>query len=152
MIWCALLVAAFFVFGDHLPTASLPFAAKGQAVTGIRVIDGDTIGFMGGKPNARLVGFNAPETADAKCEIERQLGQRAKDRLRELVNAGGISVQYVACSCPPGTQGTDACNYGRDCARLRSNGRDVANILVSEGLAERYVCGASSCPRRRNWC
>jgi hypothetical protein len=65
---------------------------------------------------------------------------------------GGISLQYVQCSCPAGTQGTEACNYGRDCARLRSHGRDVANIMISEGLAERYVCGATSCPRRRSWC
>jgi endonuclease YncB( thermonuclease family) len=116
------------------------------------VIDGDTIGFYNGKPNARLVGFNAPETGDAPCEQERRLGERAKQRLRALVSEGGISLQYVQCSCPAGTQGTDACNYGRDCARLRSHGRDVGSILISDGLAESYVCGAASCPRRRSWC
>jgi len=25
-------------------------------------------------------------------------------------------------------------------------------ILISEGLAHPYVCGATSCPQRRQWC
>jgi len=29
---------------------------------------------------------------------------------------------------------------------------DVGDILISEGLARRFVCGATSCPRRRPWC
>jgi len=34
-----------------------------------------------------------------------------------------------------------------------SNGVDVGTTLVSEGLAVRFVCGATSCPRLpRPWC
>src|SRR3982074_3562594 len=42
----------------------------------VRVIDGDTISVDDGKPNIRLVGFNAPETGTrARCEAERQKGE-----------------------------------------------------------------------------
>ena len=121
-------------------------------ISTIRVIDGDTIGFNTGRPNARLIGFNAPETRDAACEQERLLGERAKDRLQELIAEGELEFDYVQCSCRPGTHGTSECNFGRDCATLRSNGRDVGDVLISEGLAERYVCAPTSCPRRRSWC
>ena len=44
----------------------------------VRVIDGDTIGLDDGRPNIRLLGFNAPETDDrARCETERQKGEAA---------------------------------------------------------------------------
>ena len=33
-----------------------------------------------------------------------------------------------------------------------TNARDVGSILIAEGLAEKYVCGITSCPPRRNWC
>src|SRR5262245_49395465 len=81
----------------------------------INVLDGDTIAVFKMKPNVRLVGFNAPETDRAACAAERQLGGKAKDRLRALVAAGNLTFEYVDCSCPAGTQGTFACNYGRDC-------------------------------------
>src|SRR5947208_9894633 len=51
----------------------------------IRVIDGDTIALKGERQNVRLVGFNAPETRDALCPEEKQLGERAKRRLLELL-------------------------------------------------------------------
>jgi endonuclease YncB( thermonuclease family) len=38
--------------------------------TDIRVIDGDTIQVFQMQPNVRLVGFNAPETSRARCEVE----------------------------------------------------------------------------------
>jgi hypothetical protein len=46
-----------------------------------------------------------------------------------------------------------ACNHGRACGTLRSNGRDVGAILIAEGLAVPFVCGATSCPKTpRPWC
>jgi endonuclease YncB( thermonuclease family) len=36
--------------------------------------------------------------------------------------------------------------YGRLCGTLTIGGSDVGAILIDEGLAERYVCGASSWP------
>ena len=120
----------------------------------VRVIDGDTISLEDGRPNVRLVGFNAPETGNrARCEAERQKGEAAKQRLRDLVSHGRSDFHQVACSCPPGTEGTDTCNFGRRCGTLRVNGVDAGGILVNEGLAVRFVCGATSCPTLpRPWC
>jgi hypothetical protein len=38
------------------------------------------------------------------------------------------------------------------CGSLTVAGRDVGQILISEGLAQAYVCNATSCPPRRSWC
>jgi endonuclease YncB( thermonuclease family) len=75
----------------------------------VRVIDGDTIRVFNRKPNVRLVGFNAPETRRAQCDVERELGDRATRRLRDLVRAGDLDFEPVACSCRAGTEGTMAC-------------------------------------------
>src|SRR5437867_5420534 len=43
-----------------------------RAAISVRVIDGDTIRLDDGRPNVRLVGYNAPETGSrARCEAER---------------------------------------------------------------------------------
>src|SRR5580765_5767349 len=51
----------------------------------VRVIDGDTIRVHHQKPDVRLVGFNAPETRRAQCDVERALGDRATARVRDLM-------------------------------------------------------------------
>jgi endonuclease YncB( thermonuclease family) len=118
----------------------------------IQVIDGDTIRHQG--VTVRLVGFNAPEAGRrAACETERRLGEHATRRLRELLRSGPLGFEFVACSCPPGTEGTRRCNYGRRCGVLRVNGRDVGAILVAERLAAPFRRGATSCPPLpRPWC
>lgn len=119
----------------------------------VRVLDGDTIRVHQKKPDVRLVGFNAPETRRARCEAERKLGAAATRRLRELVRAGKLDLELVRCSCPPGTEGTGTCNFGRSCGVLKSNGRDVGATLIAEGLAVPFRCGATSCPPTpRPWC
>ena len=120
----------------------------------VRVIDGDTIRVYHQQPNVRLVGFNAPETRHAECQAELELGARATRRLRDIIKAGNLALEYVRCSCPDATQGTFACNYGRDCGTLKSNGRDVGLILIEEGLAVPFVCGPTHCPKtpRPWWC
>jgi hypothetical protein len=119
-----------------------------------------------------LIGFGRPRLADAICRRDRtglrfgfdfgaghrwgydQLGRRsaersasrlkgeaAKRRLRELVSSGSPAFH------------TNACNFGRRCGTLRINGVYVGATLVSEGLAVRFVCGATSCPKLpRPWC
>jgi endonuclease YncB( thermonuclease family) len=136
-----------------LAILSVPAIAEPIDSDDVRVIDGDTIRVYHEQPNVRLVGFNAPETRRAACETERELGAKATRRLRDLVRAGNLDFVYVACSCPAGTAGTPACNYGRDCGTLKSGGRDVGAILIEEGLAVPFVCGATRCPKTpRPWC
>lgn len=136
-----------------LAILSLPTIAEPIDPGDIRVIDGDTIRVYHERPDVRLVGFNAPETRRAACDAEAELGARATRRLRDLVRAGNLDFTYVKCSCPPGTEGTFICNYGRECGTLKSGGRDVGTILIEEGLAVPFVCGATRCPKTpRPWC
>ncbi|WP_287352703.1 thermonuclease family protein [Mesorhizobium sp.] len=137
------------------PALALPDAgnlkplARGQ----FTITDGDTIRLNGAAKGTRLVGFNTPESIEPSCEAEAHLGRRAKARLKELVAAAELELKMVPCSCPPGTEGTDACNYGRSCGYLFADGRDVGEVLVSEGLAVPFVCGSTSCPPTpRPWC
>src|SRR5262245_28594568 len=116
----------------------------------IQVVDGDTI--QTGGSVYRLVGFDTPETYQAKCPLERALGERATARLRMILSRSALELTEVRCSCPPGTQGTQSCNYGRRCGLLKANGEDVARILIREGLAHPYVCGSLGCPKRKAWC
>jgi endonuclease YncB( thermonuclease family) len=155
--YAAVQVATRIAYETATASASAPARSTTHATTpppSIYVIDGDTVSLNDGKPNVCLVGFNAPETgSQARCEIERQTGEAAKQRLRELVSKGRPDFQQVACSCLPGTEGTKACNFGRRCGTLRMNGVDVGSTLIGEGLAVRYACGASSCPTLpRPWC
>ena len=119
----------------------------------VRVIDGDTIRLWQKGPDVRLIGFNAPETRRAACVAERELGASARGRLHQLVQHGNLDFEFVACSCPPGAEGTAACNYGRRCGRLKAGNRDVGGILIEEGLAVPFNCGTNRCPRTpRPWC
>jgi micrococcal nuclease len=117
------------------------------------VTDGDTIRVSGELKGTRLVGFNAPEVFSPKCEYERQLGGRATARVKQLVSTSSTRIRKVSCACEPGTEGTKLCNYGRSCGVLLAGGRDVGQILISEGLAVPFVCGSTSCPATpRPWC
>src|SRR5512133_3414649 len=116
----------------------------------VGVLDGDTLRIAG--ETFRLVGCDAPETYQARCPSERELGNRATFRLRQMVAGGGLDLEKVACACRPGTEGTMRCNYGRSCGVLKARGRDIGELLIGEGLARPYVCGSSSCPRRLPWC
>ena len=102
----------------------------------LTVIDGDTVRLSG--QSIRLVGFDAPEIYRAQCDTERARGDAATERLRELLE-GASSAQLVYL--PRRDQ------YGRDLARLLLDGRDVADIMVGEGLARRYGGG-----QRQAWC
>jgi endonuclease YncB( thermonuclease family) len=122
----------------------------------IHVDDGDTIHLKGDKRGIRLVGFNAPESTKlrATCEAELRMGVIAKARLKQLiVRASAIDLRFVACSCRPGTEGTEKCNFGRRCAYLSADGVDVGDTLISDGMAEPLHCGPTKCPPMpRPWC
>jgi endonuclease YncB( thermonuclease family) len=144
--WSLIALACLFVLSAR--ALSAPIEAGD-----VRVIDGDTIRVYQKQPNVRLVGFNAPETRRAVCDAERELGAKATRRVRDLIGDGSLDFEFVACSCPPGTEGTPACNYGRRCGTLKANGRDVGAILIAEGLAVPFHCGETRCPKTpRPWC
>ncbi len=137
-------------------TSDVVADAPSQGVKGrvnFTVTDGDTIRLNNGT-RVRLIGFNTPEKFEPLCSNEARLGNRASERLRELVGgANSTNVSLVACSCQPGTQGTKKCNYGRSCGKLEVDGRDVGQILINEGLAVPFVCGVTGCPPTpRPWC
>jgi endonuclease YncB( thermonuclease family) len=138
---------------DSVALAIPTYSAHPISRSEFTITDGDTIHIDGQSRGMRLVGLNAPETWQPQCPEEKALGERAKARLRQLVSSATLDVQRVPCSCPPGTEGTYACNYGRSCGILRANGRDVGQILIAEGLAVPFVCGVTRCPRTpRPWC
>lgn len=138
-----LIVTAFLI-------ASAAFAAYVEPQQ-IEVIDGDTVRFSG--ILYRLVGFDTPETGfHSRCERERTLAHAATQRLRQIINGGGLDLTRVRCACRIGTEGTRRCNYGRLCAVLTARGKDVGVILINEKLARPYVCGPTHCPKRESWC
>ena len=154
-----IILAATAFFASLLNDSSREPASSsydGSALTssGFSVIDGDTIKLNGHSNGTRLVGFNTPETYKPECNRELELGQAATRRLKTLVrDAGAVRLELVECACKPGTQGTRNCNYGRTCGKLSVDGRDVGDILISEGLAVAFRCGWTSCPPTpRPWC
>ncbi|MBB3297343.1 endonuclease YncB(thermonuclease family) [Rhizobium sp. BK226] len=132
---------------------SSPMTLRASQTQEFSVTDGDTVHVIGEAAGTRLVGFNTPEVFSPECQLERQLGERASSRLRELVAHGGSRLTKVACACVQGTEGTKKCNHGRYCGTLLVDGKDVGSILINEGLAVPFVCGRTSCPPTpRPWC
>jgi endonuclease YncB( thermonuclease family) len=130
-----------------------PAVAEPIDPSDVYVVDGDTIEVFHVQPNVRLVGFDAPETWRPECEAERVVGLKAKARLQALVHAGHLDFHYVRCSCTESQIDTGWCNWGRDCGTLMSNGRDVGDILIAEGLAVPFICSATRCPKKPHaWC
>lgn len=99
------------------------------------VVDGDTFWLAGEK--IRIADINAPETLQAQCPAERQLGEAAKLRLLELLNAGPVTLV-------DDVRARD--RYGRRLAVAMRQGESLGARLVSEGLAEPWR------GRRSSWC
>jgi endonuclease YncB( thermonuclease family) len=97
------------------------------------IVDGDTLWFRGEK--MRLLDIDAPEV-DGACAQERRLANRAARRLLSLANSGVITITRY---------GTD--DYGRTLVRVETGGGMVGEILLSEGLADRFGDGI-----RPTWC
>lgn len=99
------------------------------------VVDGDTIWFRGDK--IRIADIDAPEISSPNCEDEKVVGEIARDRLVELLNAGGFSLRS-------GWRDTD--RYGRMLRTVTRKEKSLGEMLVEEGLAQRW-----NAPRR-DWC
>lgn len=100
------------------------------------VVDGDTIWYKGDK--IRIADINAPEISHPQCDYEEELGDKARDRLMGLLNAGSFSV------VTEGSRDTD--KYGRKLRDITRGGKSLGDVLVSEGLAEKWT------GHRRDWC
>ncbi|MFN3591352.1 MAG: thermonuclease family protein [Thermaurantiacus sp.] len=100
------------------------------------VIDGDSFILAG--ETIRLAGIDAPEIGGAACRDERQLGQKAKERLHMLLNAGEI--RLVA------TGDRDRDRFGRLLRDAHVDGLSVSEALMAEGLARPWR------GRKESWC
>lgn len=102
------------------------------------LVDGDTIWIGGYDQSLRLKSFDTPEPYTNICggQAEVDLAHRASARLLELLNGYEWTVEIF------GTDGTG----NRLEATIRIDGRDVGDILVSEGLARKWPDG------REFWC
>lgn len=99
------------------------------------VVDGDTAWIDGIK--VRIADIDAPETHPPRCEDEARLGERATERLAELMNTGPFEAVV---------KGRAQDRYGRQLRVLMRDGRSLGQQLIDEGLARRWD-GA-----RRPWC
>jgi endonuclease YncB( thermonuclease family) len=110
-----------------------------HVAAGLQMIDGDTIVWRGER--WRLANHDAPEIV-GHCARERELAWRAKRRLEELLR-GPYTLQRVPC-----WHGYARDRYGRRCAIVRVGGKDVADVLIAEGLAVKFPQPS----RHRPWC
>ena len=100
------------------------------------IVDGDTIWQEGVK--MRLLDIDTPETFEAQCDREKQIGKKATERLQVLMSRG----YRVADSGEK-----DRTSDRQDLVRVKlPDGRDAGQVLIMEGLAQPW-------PNKGNrWC
>lgn len=100
------------------------------------VVDGDTFWLDGTK--IRVADIDAPEIGEPRCASEKALGERAKLRLREMLNAGAFDLGTF--------EKRDEDKYGRKLRVIMRQGQSLGDQLVTEGLARTWT------GRREPWC
>lgn len=122
-----------------LPTLQDPETARFGQCWGRRgtncVIDGDSLIYQGRQ--IRIADINAPEIGRPQCAEERARGERAEDRLQELMGEGPFSLKPV-------DRARD--RYGRELFVITREGQSLGSVLVREGLAHEWH-GST-----RGWC
>lgn len=104
----------------------------------IRVIDGDTLEDLATDTVYRIENIDTPETGPrARCVAERELGERATEEARSLVQ------NAIAFEIRP-TGRID--RYGRSIALIQIDGRDFGDTLIARGVARPWR------GRREPWC
>lgn len=100
------------------------------------LVDGDT-GWQDGV-KWRLLEIDTPETFEAECPAEKQMGEKAKLRLQSLM-AGGYRLAD--------SERKDRTSERRALVRvILPDGRDAGRVLLEEGLAQPW-------PNKGNiWC
>ncbi|NLS07325.1 thermonuclease family protein [Rhizobium sp. P32RR-XVIII] len=143
-IWTGV-ISVSVLLGAPLLVPHVDAAYSGQPATfpkcasGARhncVVDGDTLWISGQK--VRVADIDAPEIITPKCASELALGDKATERLIELVNEGPFQLQAWP--------GRDTDRYGRKLRVLVRDGRSLGDRLVAEGLARTWS------GRREPWC
>lgn len=99
------------------------------------VIDGDTFWLDGIK--IRIADIDTPEIGHPQCDRELALGETAKYRLLDLLNAGPITLASSA---------EEIDQYGRKLWIVSRNSMSIGDTLVREGLAHIWD------GRRHSWC
>jgi micrococcal nuclease len=141
-VFALVLVAGLFVIpalGDNPARAEPAEPARVEVSThNIRVIDGDTLEDMREDVTYRVVNIDTPETGPrARCDAERNLGNRATEMVRALVS-GASQMEMRE------TGRID--RYGRTIAFVLIDGRDLGETLIAEGVARPWR------GRREPWC
>ncbi|WP_082818651.1 thermonuclease family protein [Bhargavaea cecembensis] len=94
----------------------------------VKTIDGDTIKVLynGQEENVRYLLIDTPETNHPRLG-KQPFGDQAKERNRELVNSGELSIEFDI--------GGRTDKYGRLLAYVYVDGKSVQETLLREGLA-----------------
>jgi Staphylococcal nuclease homologue len=123
-----------------LLVAALLAAFVAPAFAGVNIVDGDTLKING--VTVRIVEIDTPETYKSRCEHELELGLKAKERLRQMLDSGPVRFE------PTGTD-----RYRRTLARVFVGDVNVGETLIKEGHALRYRAGGEAkLERLRVWC
>lgn len=120
------------VSGLMLFLISLFPAKKSDAYRLLRVVDGDTmvVAGLGQTATVRLLGIDAAELS-AKNTKDTCWAFKAKDRLNDLVDTSNLFLKS-----DPTQENKD--KYGRWLRYVEVGQTDVAEVLLTEGLAETY--------------